>query len=185
MNGISIAPGDKRIIERRFEVYGYHTEAIVGDAEKMPYKDNQFDFVYSFGVIHHCPNFEKALDEIYRIMKPGGQAYLAVYNKNSMFFWWTIFLWDYLRYCKFLKMKLKERLSLIEYPNNDKTLVVKLLTKKEFDKKLKQSGFIVDRIHIAHLNRACIAHAEWFSERFIKKYEKKLGWYLIAEVHKS
>lgn len=184
MHGISITPEDKKIIEHRFEIYGYHTEAIVGDAEKMPYKNSQFDFVYSFGVIHHCPNFEKVLDEVYRVMKPGAQAYLAIYNKNSMFFWWTVFLWDYLRHFKFLKMKLKERLSLIEYPNNDKTLVVKLLTKKEFVRKLKQSGFVIKRIHIAHLNRASITHDEWFSDGFIKKYEEKLGWYLVAEVEK-
>ncbi len=54
------------------------------NAEKMEFEDDTFDFVISWGVIHHSGNMQNILDEIYRILKPSGKAYLMVYNKNSI-----------------------------------------------------------------------------------------------------
>lgn len=70
--GIDLTAGNLPITQRHLELNGYHSELIVGDAENMPFEDDTFDFVYSFGVIHHTPNMEKAAEEIYRILKPGG-----------------------------------------------------------------------------------------------------------------
>jgi len=42
------------------------------DATKMPFEDNEFDIVLSFGVMHHIGNWEKALEEISRVLKPQG-----------------------------------------------------------------------------------------------------------------
>lgn len=75
-----------------------------------------------------------------------------MYNKNSLFFWWSIFICDYILHFKFLKMSLTERLSLLEYPNDDKGLVVKVTSKRKFRKMLEKCGFTVDNIHINHLN---------------------------------
>jgi ubiquinone/menaquinone biosynthesis C-methylase UbiE len=38
----------------------------------MPFDDNEFDIVLSFGVMHHISNWEKALEEISRVIKPQG-----------------------------------------------------------------------------------------------------------------
>ena len=51
----------------------------VGDAENLPFKDNTFDLVYCFGVLHHTPNTEKAIAEIYRVLKPEGKAIIMLY----------------------------------------------------------------------------------------------------------
>lgn len=185
MHGISITPNDKKIVDKRFELYGKETETIVGDVEDMPYDDNTFDFVYSFGVLHHTPNINKALTEIYRVMKPNGKCYLAVYNKNSMFFWWTLFLWTWLISRDFLKHTLKQRVSLLEYPNDDPNLYVKLYTKKEFSKKIKKAGFEIENVHIDHLDRKSIAVDRWFSDKFIESKRHKLGWYIIVEAKKQ
>lgn len=45
----------------------------VGDAAKLPYKDNMFDVVFDFAIIHHIPNWQDCLKEIKRVLKPGGQ----------------------------------------------------------------------------------------------------------------
>ena len=42
------------------------------DATKMPFEDKEFDIVLSFGVMHHIGNWEKALEEISRVLKPQG-----------------------------------------------------------------------------------------------------------------
>ena len=42
------------------------------ETEKIPFEDNFFDFVYSKSVIEHFHNPEILVEEIYRILKPGG-----------------------------------------------------------------------------------------------------------------
>lgn len=42
------------------------------DATKMPFEDKEFDIILSFGVMHHIGNWEKALEEISRVLKPQG-----------------------------------------------------------------------------------------------------------------
>jgi len=42
------------------------------DATKMPFEDNEFDIVLSFGVMHHIGDWGKALEEVSRVLKPQG-----------------------------------------------------------------------------------------------------------------
>jgi ubiquinone/menaquinone biosynthesis C-methylase UbiE len=44
----------------------------VGDVLRLPYKDQALDAVFGFGVLHHVPDWQGALLEIARILKPGG-----------------------------------------------------------------------------------------------------------------
>jgi ubiquinone/menaquinone biosynthesis C-methylase UbiE len=64
--------------------------AIQADAEALPFKDNTFDIVYSNGVLHHTENTDQTLREVYRILKPGGQAVLMLYSRHSALFWGSI-----------------------------------------------------------------------------------------------
>jgi SAM-dependent methyltransferase len=38
----------------------------------MPFKDEEFDLVLAFGLLHHIPDLENALGEIRRLLAPGG-----------------------------------------------------------------------------------------------------------------
>ncbi|MCX7880328.1 MAG: class I SAM-dependent methyltransferase [Ignavibacteria bacterium] len=89
--GIDFAPEAIEHLRRRLELYGLKAEEVkVADAENLDYPDNFFDLVYSFGVIHHTPNTIKALEEIIRVLKPGGLAKIMIYNRRSLlaFFFW-------------------------------------------------------------------------------------------------
>lgn len=57
--------------------------ALQGDAENMPFPDNTFDIVYSNGVLHHTPRTDKAIEEVFRVLKPGGKAIIMLYAKYS------------------------------------------------------------------------------------------------------
>jgi SAM-dependent methyltransferase len=58
----------------------YHRPGSVGDNLHLPFADATADVVISDGVIHHTENPEAAFRENYRILKPGGRMYLAVYK---------------------------------------------------------------------------------------------------------
>lgn len=50
----------------------------VGDVQKMPIADASFDSVVCLQVLEHVPNPQKAIAEIYRVLKPGGTAIVSV-----------------------------------------------------------------------------------------------------------
>lgn len=57
-------------------------EMKVENAENLSFPDNSFDLVVSIGVLHHTPNTEKALAEVYRVLKPDGTALILLYARG-------------------------------------------------------------------------------------------------------
>ena len=84
LSGIDLTSRAIDHVRSRFELFNLHSNLSVGDAEALDFKDNIFDLVYSWGVIHHSPNTSKAISEIHRVLKPGGQAKVMIYNKWSI-----------------------------------------------------------------------------------------------------
>ena len=83
--GIDLTEESIEHVQRRLKVYGLKCAQLkVADAENIPYEDNNFDLVYSWGVIHHSPETVKALSEIIRVAKPGGKCKVMIYNKHSI-----------------------------------------------------------------------------------------------------
>lgn len=68
---------------RRFQVLSLNSDLRTADAENLPFEDGAFDIVYSWGVLHHSPNTAKAIDEVFRVLKPKGTAKIMVYYKYS------------------------------------------------------------------------------------------------------
>jgi SAM-dependent methyltransferase len=63
---------------------GYKPDLQVADAENLPFPDNSFDVVYSYGVMHHSPNTSRCFREAYRVLKPGGEARIMIYHHPSL-----------------------------------------------------------------------------------------------------
>lgn len=61
-----------------------NVEFFCGDAEHLAFPDASFDVVYSFGVIHHTPEIQRAVAEIERVLRPGGRAFVMVYHAHSL-----------------------------------------------------------------------------------------------------
>jgi SAM-dependent methyltransferase len=58
------------------------------NAESLDFESNSFDFVWSWGVIHHSANTSKILQEIHRVLKPGGKFVCMVYHRG----YWNYYL---------------------------------------------------------------------------------------------
>jgi ubiquinone/menaquinone biosynthesis C-methylase UbiE len=71
---------------RRLAAFGLEGDVLQADAERLPFEDARFDLVFSWGVIHHSSDMDRALAELVRVCRPGGQIVLMVYNRRSLFF---------------------------------------------------------------------------------------------------
>ena len=75
------------LTQKRFKVFGLRGKILRVDAEKMTFENESFDYVWSWGVIHHTANIQNAISEIYRVLKYDGRAQIMVYNRNSFRYW--------------------------------------------------------------------------------------------------
>lgn len=62
----------------------HRTRIVRMDAEQMDFPDSSFDFIWSWGVIHHSANTRRILEQMHRVLRPGGTATTMVYYRN---FW--------------------------------------------------------------------------------------------------
>ncbi len=56
---------------------------VKGSMLQIPFKDGVFDFAYSFGVLHHTPDPQKGLSEIFRVIRKGSPFFLYLYEDHS------------------------------------------------------------------------------------------------------
>jgi SAM-dependent methyltransferase len=56
------------------------------DIRDLPFADGSFDLVYTMGTIEHIDEYQQALEEIERVLRPGGTAIVGVPDK------WNVFL---------------------------------------------------------------------------------------------
>jgi SAM-dependent methyltransferase len=77
---------------KRFCLDRTHATAVQADAETLPFADRSFDIVWSWGAIHHTTMPTRAIAEIHRVLRPGGEIRMMVYNRHSFYNWLTIVL---------------------------------------------------------------------------------------------
>lgn len=81
--GIDLSPNSVALARHCLELYRLPADIREADAENLPFPDEQFDLVYSWGVLHHTPAPSQAIKEIYRVLKPGGSIRVMIYHRIS------------------------------------------------------------------------------------------------------
>ena len=80
---VDITQAGVEMTRRRLSLYGLEADVRRMDAERLEFPDASFDFVWSWGVIHHSADTPRVAGEIARVLKPGGEARLMVYHRRS------------------------------------------------------------------------------------------------------
>lgn len=81
--GVDLTEYAIRSTSARMRVFGLGNARVVrADAEQLPFPDASFDFVWSWGVVHHSSNTNRVLQQIARVLRPGGRAVLMVYYRG-------------------------------------------------------------------------------------------------------
>lgn len=91
--GVDISRLSIDLTKERIEVFDLEASnlgIVQADAERLPFDDESFDLVYSYGVLHLAPDTPSTFEEVNRVLKPGGEFKLMVYAVPS---WVGLLLW--------------------------------------------------------------------------------------------
>lgn len=84
---LDLSAGHLALARENFERRGLQGRFVHHDAERLPFDDRSFDLVYSNGVLHHTPNTRRVVEEIRRVLRPGGTVIVMMYAEQSIHYW--------------------------------------------------------------------------------------------------
>ena len=84
LSGIDLTERAVEFTRVRIAEEGLASDIRVADAEALPFADNAFDLVYSWGVMHHSPDTQACFAEACRVLRPGGDARIMIYHTWSL-----------------------------------------------------------------------------------------------------
>ncbi len=167
--GVDLTERAVAITRHRLEAEGLEAELRVADAEALPFDDNRFDLVYSWGVLHHTPDTRRAVDEARRVLKPGGCLKLMMYNRRS---WVALAAW-----VRFGLLKGKPATTLRQAVANVESPGTQAFTASEGESLLDGMEEVAVRPCLTHWDRRVTAGlARLLGDRF--------GWFLLMEARK-
>ena len=75
VDAFDLDPRMVALAKKRLSSRGPTIRLWVGDAAAINAPDAAYDAVFDFGIIHHVPNWRKALAEVHRVLRQGGRFY--------------------------------------------------------------------------------------------------------------
>jgi ubiquinone/menaquinone biosynthesis C-methylase UbiE len=172
--GVELSATSLEIAKSRFELFELEGRLIEGNAESINELLNgeTFDMIYSFGVLHHTPDFQKALTSIRSLCHENSTFKFMVYAKNS----WKSHMID---------MGLDQPEAQFGCP------IANTYTEGELRGLLKEAGFNVASIMQDHIFPFKIEKylkyeyekEDWFEKMppsMFSGLEKRLGWHMLV-----
>ncbi len=83
-HGIDLTDAGIETTRAHLALHGLSSDLRRHDAESLPFPENHFDIVWSWGVIHHSENPARIIAEIRRVLKPGGEFRGMMYKRWSL-----------------------------------------------------------------------------------------------------
>ena len=156
--------------------------------QRLPFADASFDAVYSFGVLHHTPDTQVAVEEARRVLRPGGRAIVSLYHRHSAFHWIAVVLCRGIRRGELLSRGYRRLLSEIEHGARESGAapLVKVLSRRQCRRLFTGFSRVTvrsDHIDYSHVfpSRAPSIDA---SRRFVERVAGRWGWYLTVLAEK-
>jgi SAM-dependent methyltransferase len=81
--GVDLAESAIALARANFEQQGLTADLRVANGEALPFADHTFDLVYAHGVVQYTADPQRLVNEVRRVLKPGGEAIFQVYNRVS------------------------------------------------------------------------------------------------------
>ena len=189
MFGIDLTKRAIKNTKTRFEKLKINSKLIVADAEKLPFENEYFDYIYSWGVLHHSPNTQTAINELHRVLKKGGKSRIMIYHKHSLV---GIMLW--FRYA-LLKLKPFLNLSYIysnylespgtkAYTINESKIMFNKFKSVNIKIELSQGDLLTDDVGQRHKGLILKVAKMIWPTFLVKKLFKNYGLFMLISVEK-
>jgi len=88
--GIDLTEKASQMTRQRMQLRGINAHILQMDAERMTFENESFDWIWSWGVIHHSANTQKIIQEMARVLRIGGSATVMIYHKSP----WKYYIAD-------------------------------------------------------------------------------------------
>jgi SAM-dependent methyltransferase len=85
--GLDIAQGPVDMVRERLRMAGFadaDERVVRGSALEIPHPDSAFSHLVSIGCLHHTGDLPRAVQEVHRVLRPGGTAMVMLYNRHSL-----------------------------------------------------------------------------------------------------
>lgn len=183
--GIDLTPRSIAITRHRFGLYGMSADFMISDGERLPFRSESFDVVYSNGVLHHTPDTAGAIREAHRVLRPGGTAKVMLYHRGSLNYWVEIIIRRGFLAGEFLRGRSAEQIMsrVVEHSEHEARPLVKVYSSKEV---LALFSVFQDvAIEIQQLSREELRIlSPLVSEKLFRSLENRFGWNVIVTARK-
>ena len=185
VTGIDLTPRSIEITRKHFELCDQQGEFAISDCERLPFGAESFDVVYSNGVLHHTPDTEGAVREIYRVLRPGGLARIMLYHRNSWNYWIEIILHRGLLRGHFLRGHTPQEIMsrFIEINEGGGRPLVKVYSRREARELF--SMFSEVKLQVEQLVRPELyVLGKFIPEKTFRRLRRVIGWNVIISARK-
>jgi len=183
--GVDLTPRSIEITRRRFKLYGADGNFMISDGERLPFRSESFDVVYSNGVLHHTPDTAGSIREVHRVLRPGGTARIMLYHRNSLNYWVEIVLRRGVLGLEFLRGRSAEEIMsrVIEFSDSNARPLVKVYSRKQVRELF---GLFKDvRVDVEQLMRSELRFlSPLVSDSMFDRLCKSIGWNVIITAKK-
>jgi ubiquinone/menaquinone biosynthesis C-methylase UbiE len=87
VDGFDLDPAMVEMARRRLAPRGAAACVTIGDVTALDAPDDAYDAVFDFGIIHHVPDWPAALDEVARVLRPGGRFFFEEVTLHALDRW--------------------------------------------------------------------------------------------------
>jgi ubiquinone/menaquinone biosynthesis C-methylase UbiE len=188
--GVDLTPRHCELAQQHLAVMERDATVVNGDAEAMPFDDGSFDRVSSNGVLHHTPDMPAALREIRRVLRPGGEARVIVYNRNSAHYWVNQVLYQgIIRGGLLAERSMEGVLSRgVEYSTIGARPLVRVYSPRQMRRLMSEAGFADAATTVRHFRTTdtFVTHllagrvAALRSPNLLDRVGRTAGWYVVA-----
>jgi len=190
VSGVDLTPRHVELARAHLAAAGLTAEVLQGDAEALPFASESFDRVSSNGVLHHTPDMAAALGEVHRVLAPGGQARIVVYNHSSLHYWVNQVLLEGLIGRGLLRERSMAGVlsSGVEHSGIGARPLVRVYSPRGLRRLMAGAGFAEVSTSVRHFHAADTFVTDWLASRVralrdpraLDRLGRVAGWYVIG-----
>jgi 2-polyprenyl-3-methyl-5-hydroxy-6-metoxy-1,4-benzoquinol methylase len=189
VTAVDLSDQSLELARRRADVYGLADNAtfVEADAERLSQAipPQPYDLVYSFGVLHHTPHPDKAIDQLRAFVRSGSTLKLMMYHSRSWKVFWAVLRYGGGRFWDWRRIIARYSEAQTGCP------VTYTYTKNELKKMLEARGFRVVDMFVDHIFPYRISdyvqyryrkewYVRWMPQPMFRWLERRIGWHLCV-----